>query len=149
VYFLAQEVAVRRVLLRGFQASELLRWYEGHASDTFVEFHETSAALDCLRTYLDDPLSMWTLRDTLAEEGVKIGYLDPVEEVSGQVARLANLGYYVGALDQPEPDQLRSAIEEFQCDHFPEPRRSDGVPVAVNGICDPKTQAKLQEVHGC
>ena len=80
---------------------------------------------------------------------VKIGHLDPVEEVPGQKGRLKNLGYYAGAIDSKVDAEFRSAVEEFQCDHFPSPRRADGVPVAVDGVCGPKTQAKLKEVHGC
>jgi hypothetical protein len=61
------EVAVRRVLQRGSQAIELLRWYAGDTIDTFVAFHETSAALALLRIHLDNPLRMRTLHDALAE----------------------------------------------------------------------------------
>jgi N-acetylmuramoyl-L-alanine amidase len=70
---------------------------------------------------------------------VKIGYLNPVQEVSGQKARLNNLGYYPGPLDQMDERLFRSAVEEFQCDHG----------LTVDGICGPITQAKLKEVHGC
>jgi peptidoglycan hydrolase-like protein with peptidoglycan-binding domain len=84
---------------------------------------------------------------------IKIGHLDPVEEVSGQQARLNNLGYsagpFLGKTEEENAALFRSAIEEFQCDHFPEPRRPDGVPVEVDGICGPKTQQKLKQVHGC
>jgi hypothetical protein len=72
---------------------------------------------------------------------IKIGHLDPVEENSGQRARLSNLGYYLGSLDNPSDDdeaQLRVAIEEFQCDN--------GLP--ATGAGDFATQAKLAEVHG-
>jgi hypothetical protein len=80
---------------------------------------------------------------------VKIGHLNSVEIVSGQKMRLMNLGYYFGRIDEvPDPD-FRSAVEEFQCDHFPSPLRPDGVPAAVDGICGPKTQAKLKATHGC
>lgn len=70
---------------------------------------------------------------------VKIGHLDPIEEVSGQQARLNNLGYFAG--DETEQDELlfRSAVEEFQCDHG----------LKVDGVCGPNTQAKLKTVHGC
>src|SRR5262245_18939776 len=67
-----------------------------------------------------------------------IGHLDPIEESSGQNARLNNLGYEAGDVDAPDPERLRSAIEEFQCDQN----------LPVNGICDAATQAKLKEVHG-
>ena len=74
---------------------------------------------------------------------IKIGHLDPEKTVSGQKARLNNLGYFAG----PEEDrteeenqaQFVSAIEEFQCDEG----------LTVDGKCGPRTQAKLKEVHGC
>jgi hypothetical protein len=68
-----------------------------------------------------------------------IGYLNPVKETSGQIARLNNLGYNAGPLDVPVEEMLRSAIEEFQCDHKP---------LKVDGVCGPLTQAKLEKVHG-
>src|SRR5208337_3857442 len=43
---------------------------------------------------------------------IKIGNLDPVDQVSGQVARLNNLGYLPG--DGTDSTALESAIEEFQ-----------------------------------
>jgi len=72
---------------------------------------------------------------------IKIGHLDPVETVSGQQARLNNLGYFAGDGAKADDPDFRSAIEEFQCDHHP--------PLIVDGICGPKTRAKLKEVHGC
>jgi N-acetylmuramoyl-L-alanine amidase len=69
---------------------------------------------------------------------IEIGHLDPVEEVSGQKARLSNLGYYLGSLDKDDPAQFKSAVEEFQCDQG----------LAVDGDCGPNTQAKLKKVHG-
>lgn len=69
---------------------------------------------------------------------LKVGHLDPVEEISGQVWRLNNLGYRAGsATDKTDPLFL-SAVEEFQCDYA----------LAVDGDCGPNTQAKLKEVHG-
>lgn len=70
---------------------------------------------------------------------IRIGSLDPVEEVSGQVARLSNLGYYRGPLDEIDEKELLSAIEEFQCEQE----------LQVDGKCGSKTQAKLKQVHGC
>lgn len=79
---------------------------------------------------------------------VMIGHLDPVDQVSGQIARLNNLGYVAGTLPiqtgSPEDErskaaQLKSAIEEFQCDQK----------LQVDGLCGPATQKKLKEVHGC
>lgn len=68
---------------------------------------------------------------------VKIGSLDTVDTFAGQLARLNNLGYFPG--DGSDEDAFESAVEEFQCDNH----------LVVDGICGPKTQAKLKEVHGC
>ena len=73
------------------------------------------------------------------EVPIQIGHLDPVEEVSGQQARLNNLGYDAGEVGAANEEKLRSALEEFQCDHN----------LTVDGTCNPQTQAKLLEVHGC
>lgn len=73
------------------------------------------------------------------EAPMKIGHLDPVDQLSGQAARLDNLGYVAGPASDASDAQLRSAIEEFQCDHD----------LKVNGVCDPETQNKLKEAHGC
>jgi Putative peptidoglycan binding domain/LysM domain len=70
---------------------------------------------------------------------VRIGDLDPVDEVSGQIARLNNLGYFAGDIDKKDDQAFQSAVEEFQCD--------DGL--TVDGKCGPITQAKLKQVHGC
>ncbi len=80
-----------------------------------------------------------TINDQLI--AVRIGHLDPIDAVSGQKARLNNLGYFAGALDQDDERLFRSAVEEFQCDQIG--------PAAVDGKCGPKTQAKLKEMHGC
>jgi hypothetical protein len=68
---------------------------------------------------------------------LKIGHLDPLDEDSGWRARLENLGYYAGGGDT-DAEQLRYAIEEFQCDHK----------LSITGELDAATQAKLKESHG-
>jgi hypothetical protein len=70
---------------------------------------------------------------------IVIGHLDPVEEDTGQKARLANLGYYLGEIDDRADPTFRMAVEEFQCDQR----------LAVDGVCGPQTQARLKQVHGC
>ncbi len=70
---------------------------------------------------------------------IKIGYLDPVDKVSGQTGRLNNLGYFAGNVNQPDNPAFKSAVEEFQCDHG----------LTVDGKCGPITQSKLKQVHGC
>jgi len=87
---------------------------------------------------------------TEREIPLKIGYLHPKDTVSGQVARLNNLGYNAGELpDHPltnteadtlgKSSQFLSAVEEFQCDFG----------LQVDGICGKNTQTKLVEIHGC
>jgi LysM repeat protein len=68
---------------------------------------------------------------------IKIGNLDPVDELSGQLARLNNLGYFPG--DGTDQDAFQSAVEEFQCDNQ----------LTVDGVCGPQTQAKLKQIYGC
>ncbi|WP_347988923.1 peptidoglycan-binding protein [Methylomonas sp. AM2-LC] len=74
---------------------------------------------------------------------INIGHLDPVDQVSGQTARLNNLGYYAGpdqnATNEANQAMFQSAMEEFQCDQE----------LLVDGICGPKTQDQLKKVHGC
>lgn len=70
---------------------------------------------------------------------ISIGALDPVETLTGQAARLDNLGYCAGTPASAEDPQFVSAVEEFQCDHA----------LAVDGLPGPQTRAKLKQVHGC
>jgi hypothetical protein len=80
---------------------------------------------------------------TLALDGLRIpihiGDLDPVDETTGAVARLVNLGYYRAPVEPVDEAELRCAIEEFQCDYGLE----------VTGECDTDTLATLQVEHGC
>ena len=84
---------------------------------------------------------------------ILVGTLDPIDQVSGQIARLNNLGYFAGDPNKPPvgnsdggdaapmfaTDTFTSAVEEFQCDNG----------LTMDGICGPATQAKLKQVHGC
>jgi hypothetical protein len=74
---------------------------------------------------------------------VGVGSLNPLEDVTGQIARLNNLGYDAGKVEEPADDaardRFRSAVEEFQC--------NEGL--TVDGVCGSATQAKLKQVHGC
>lgn len=70
---------------------------------------------------------------------VLVGWLDPQDTLSGARARLNNLGYDAGERDDPADADLRSAIEEFQCDH--------GIP--VTGELDAATTSLLAQRHGC
>ena len=67
-----------------------------------------------------------------------IGGLDPVETLSGQAARLNNLGYAAGAPGDAKDAAFVRAVRSFQGDND----------LDVDGDCGPKTQARLTEVHG-
>jgi hypothetical protein len=76
---------------------------------------------------------------------LKIGHLNPLENapdegVSGIQARLRNLGYDPGPVDHELGRRTRAAIRAFQ---------RENPPLVVDGICGPKTRAKLIERHGC
>ncbi len=70
---------------------------------------------------------------------LKVGDLDPLDEITGMEQRLNNLGYDAGNSHNKDDAQFKSAVEEFQCDYK----------LKVDGVCGPKTQGKLKEVHGC
>jgi N-acetylmuramoyl-L-alanine amidase len=100
---------------------------------------------------IDEPLRPGTTSATLiiqdakqthlnfVEIPIKIGHLDPLEELSGQRARLKNLGYFPGKADDKDDPAFVTAVERFQAEHH----------LTVDGICGPKTQGKLKDVHGC
>ena len=69
---------------------------------------------------------------------IKIGHLDPVEVLSGQMARLNNLGYITRPLEEVDDTIFAHTVQEFQCD----------VGLKVSGVCDAATQAKLKQLHG-
>ena len=100
---------------------------------------------------IDEPLPPGTTSATLFIQDVKqthlnsvqipikIGHLDPLEELSGQSGRLSNLGYFPGNPDDKDDPAFMLAVERFQAEHG----------LTVDGICGPKTQGKLKDVHGC
>jgi N-acetylmuramoyl-L-alanine amidase len=100
---------------------------------------------------IDEPLRPGTTHATLIiqdakqthlnsiEIPIKIGHLDPIEELSGQKGRLQNLGYFPGKGDDEDDPAFITAVERFQAEHG----------LTVDGICGPKTQGKLQDIHGC
>jgi hypothetical protein len=73
------------------------------------------------------------------ETPIEIGYLHPIEEITGVQARLNNLGYNAGEIGENDEETLRSAVEEFQSDHGMTP----------DGKWGPPLQAKLKEIYGC
>ncbi len=87
-------------------------------------------------------LKLW-LRDEKAPDPdfaytLKLGELDPVEEITGVQARLNNLGFHCGAIDGNCGPKTEAALRAFQSQHG---LRVDGQPNAA-------TQAKLKALHG-
>jgi hypothetical protein len=79
-----------------------------------------------------------TLGTPLLHGDLQIGHLQPVDTRRGLQARLNNLGYESGSIDAPDSNELRSAIEEFQCD----------ARLTVTGTPDGPTRAALLSLHG-
>jgi N-acetylmuramoyl-L-alanine amidase len=63
----------------------------------------------------------------------------PDEGVTGYQSRLRNLGYDPGPIDGVPGQRTARAVRAFQ---------ADNPPLRVDGICGPKTRAKLKELHG-
>ncbi|MBI1926572.1 hypothetical protein HYR99_20305 [Candidatus Poribacteria bacterium] len=83
---------MRRVLRSGFQKIEILRWHESHPADAVMEFRDTFFALNFLRRFMTDPLSMMVLRNALAEElfytGIsKLTDHDILQQIAWQIVR--------------------------------------------------------------
>jgi putative peptidoglycan binding protein len=87
-------------------------------------------------------LKLW-LRDEKApdpefEYTLKLGDLDPVEEITGVQARLNNLGFHCGAIDGNCGPKTQAALKAFQGRY------------GLTVDCQPnkETQAKLKELYG-
>ena len=93
--------------------------------------------------------------DAHADRDVKVGHLNPKTTLSGQQARLNNLGYFAGFAFK-DTDQMRWAIEEFQCEHMGmkpvkkvpviTPESED--PLEKTGVQDQATVDALEDEHG-
>jgi N-acetylmuramoyl-L-alanine amidase len=68
---------------------------------------------------------------------IRIGDLNPIDELSGAQQRLNNLGLFCGNEDGTMDDQTAAAIRAFQ--------QKYGLP--ATGQMDAATKAKLQELH--
>ena len=69
---------------------------------------------------------------------LQLGQLNPLSEVSGLKARLANLGFYKGPVDENLDAATKQAINVFQ--------KKKGLP--ATGVADDATKAQLQKAHG-
>jgi len=69
---------------------------------------------------------------------VKIGHLDPIDEISGLQQRLNNLGFNAGSEDGELSEETRAALRKFQ-----ERQKLD-----ITGEADAATKAAIQKLHG-
>ena len=68
---------------------------------------------------------------------LKVGHLDPIEKISGVKARLTNLGFHCGAVNDVADDALKTALRNFQIVHK----------LAVTGEADAETKRILLQRH--
>lgn len=86
-------------------------------------------------------LTVWGSGDREAERwawSIRVGHLDPVEELVGVRQRLNNLGYCCAPTGSEPDDTLRYAVKGFQ--------RLEGL--EASGEVDDATRRKLVELHG-
>ncbi len=77
------------------------------------------------------------LRGGKEEYPVRIGHLDPIDEISGVQQRLNNLGYNSGVEDGLMNDAVKAALTAFQ----------NKCKLKPTGELDGATKAKLEEAH--
>ncbi|MGB9700705.1 MAG: peptidoglycan-binding domain-containing protein [Thermodesulfobacteriota bacterium] len=70
----------------------------------------------CLKVPIPPPEKEGILLIDNHEFNIRIGYLNPLEYLSGVRSRLSNLGYKAGAGGEEMDAELRSALEDFQED---------------------------------
>ena len=68
----------------------------------------------------------------------QLGYMTPVNDISGAKARLKNLGYYKGSITATMDGESAEALRQFQ--------ERAGLP--MTGEVDEATQAALEQGHG-
>jgi N-acetylmuramoyl-L-alanine amidase len=114
------------------------------AADAHVDVEESPATLTTDRAgRVERAIPPTAERGRLVAPGrdlrLLVGHLDPVDTPSGLRARLNHLDYDAGPIDAGADEELRSALEELQCDFG----------LTVDGLSGPEAQAKRVQVHGC
>jgi len=79
------------------------------------------------------------LGENKEEFQLDLGHLDPIEEVSGVQARLNNLGFDCGKVDEILGPKTETAINDFQKQNK----------LKITGKIDQQTRDKLKQVYGC
>jgi Putative peptidoglycan binding domain len=90
--------------------------------------HEVTAAETSGRLILKDPALEWDLR---------LGALDPLDELSGVQARLQNLGFACGAIDGVMGPRTRSSLRQYQAMRH----------LTATGEADGATRGRLRTEH--
>ena len=67
-----------------------------------------------------------------------LGGIDPLDSIRGQKARLANLGLFIGEVDESADDELKDSLSRFQKRHG----------LRETGSADTATLDKLKEIYG-
>lgn len=73
------------------------------------------------------------------EFAIRIGHLDPVDEIRGVQQRLNNMGFFYGAENDQLTEEMQGALCAFQAKHGLE----------ESGELDDATKSKLVEIYGC
>jgi hypothetical protein len=105
----------------------------------------TTGAGGVIREFVPAAATGATLRVWPAVEGLpevlewtlRIGHLDPIATIRGVKARLENLGYDCGEIDDVEDDALYGAVYAFQT--------AEGL--EASGAIDDATRSKLHALH--
>lgn len=87
-------------------------------------------------------LSIYTPKETSKPSyrvDIKIGHLDPLEEIIGQKARLIALGYDCGPLTNTTTGRFEGSVKAFQTEFG----------LKIDGICGAETQKHLKKEYGC
>lgn len=85
----------------------------------------------------DSPGGVLRLNGGKEEYPVRVGYLNPIDTVSGIKQRLNNLGYHCGDESEDESDKFKEAIIQFQGDQK----------LKQTGELDAGTKSKLESLH--
>lgn len=146
--------ARHRFRRKGIPETLNLRFVEGDAPRANIPYRLTldgvtfegrTDADGWLRHAVSPTLKVGTLVFDTREGGANETYdlspraLDPVDDVSGQQARLKHLNYYAGAVDGSRSDETIVALRDFQRDHD----------LPDTGEADAATRDALVAAHGC
>jgi len=109
---------------------------EGETNQEALIEHKVPATAEegTLTVFLDDDAPEHAYSWPLS-----IGFLDPVDEITGIQARLNNLGFLCGPVDGILGSKTRAAVRAFQQEFG----------LTVDGIAGLQTQSKLVDLHGC